>query len=283
MYRIALRFIVLFLLFPTSVLAADTEPAPLVLAVHPYLPSNELRQRFEPLAAYLGRAMGRQVVIRIGRNYDDHINAIGTNSVDIAFIGPAEYTIMVSKFGLKPLLARIAPKGKAILEGVIITRKESPLRSVADLRGKRFAFGDPESTMGTLVPGYFLQKAGVPLTSLASYENLASHKNVALGVLAGDYDAGAVKTEVFEELESRGLRILATLPSVPEHLFITRSDLPPAQVQVLRQALLELKNKPDGPAIMQAIHKDMTEMSPATEGDYQNLRDMLISIGIIRR
>jgi phosphonate transport system substrate-binding protein len=282
MYGIALRFIAFCLLYATSVHAADTAPAPLVLAVHPYLSSSELQKRFAPLAAYLGKVMGRQVVIRVGRDYDDQINAIGTDSVDIAFIGPAPYTIMVSKYGQKPLLARIAPKGKPVLDGVIITSQDSPLRSVADLRGKRFAFGDPDSTMASLVPRYFLQKAGVPKTSLASYEHIASHKNVALGVLAGDYDAGAVKTEVFEEFKSRGLRILATLPTVPEHLFLTRSDMPPAQIRVLRKALLELKNEPDGPAIMQAIHKDMTEMSPVDDADYNDLRKMLTYLGIIR-
>jgi len=283
MYGIALRFIVLFLLNATPVLAADTAPLPLVLAVHPYLSSNEIFQRFTPLATYLGKVTGRQVVIRIGRNYDEHIEAIGTDSVDIAFIGPAPYAIMVSKYGQKPLLARIAPNGKPVLDGVIITRQDSPLRSVDDLRGKRFAFGDVDSTMATLVPQYFMLKAGLPKTALASYEHLSSHKNVAFGVLTGDYDAGAVKGEVFEEFKSRGLRILATLPTVPEHLFITRSGMPPEQIQVLRKALLTLKNEPDGLAIMQAIHKDMTEMSPVANEDYQDLRSMLTLLGIIRR
>lgn len=282
MYRIALRFIVLFLFFPTPALAADTAPAPLVLAVHPYLPRSELLNRFEPLAAYLGKEMGRQVVVRVGRNYEDHIDAIGTNTVDIAFVGPAPYVIMVSKYGQKPLLARIAPNGKPVLDGVIITRQDSPLRSLSDLRGKRFAFGDPDSTMATLIPKYFLQKAGVPQVSLGSFEYLSSHKNVALGVLAGDFDAGAVKTEVFEELKSRGLRVLVTLPTMPEHMFITRSDMPPAQVQVLRKALLELKNIPEGSMIMQAIHKNMTEMSTATDAEYNELRKILADLDLLR-
>jgi phosphonate transport system substrate-binding protein len=264
------------------VYAADTGPTPLVLAVHPYLSTAEIQKRFTPLAAYLGKVMGRQVVVRVGRNYEDHIDAIGTNTVDIAFLGPVPYVIMVSKYGQKPFLARIALNGKPVLEGVIITRQDSPLHTLSDLRGKRFAFGDPDSTMATVLPLYFLKKAGVPKTDLASYEHLASHKNVALGVLTGDFDAGAVKTEVFEELQSRGLRILANLPTVPEHIFITRSDMPPAQVQVLRKALLELKNQPDGPAIMQAIHKDMTEMSAATDAEYNDLRKVLVDLGILR-
>lgn len=281
MYRVALCLIALFLLSATPVLAADTAPAPLVLAVNFYQPDSETQKRFEPLAAYLGKAIGRQVVVRTDRDYKTHIDAIGTNTVDIAFIGPAPYAIMVSKYGPKPLLARVAPKGKPVMAGVIVTRQDSPLRSLSDLRGKRFAFGAPNATLATLLPKYFLRKAGVPQVSLASFEYLSSPKDVVLGVLAEDFDAGAVKIEIFEKSKSSGLRILATLPTVPEHVFITRSDMPQEQVQVLRKALLELKNIPEGRAIMQAIDQDITDMSVATDAEYNDLRKMLTDVDIL--
>lgn len=276
MCRFASSLIAAFFALSATVMASAAEPAlpPLILAVHPYLPSTEIQQRFAPLADYLGKQLGRQIQVRVGRDYDQHIDAIGLNSVDITYMGPAPYVKMVSLYGAKPLLARIEVNGKPMLSGYIITTVDSPLRSLGDLRGKRFAFTDPESTMGTIVPRYMLQQAGVGLKQLGSYQHLGGHKDVALGVLSGDFDAGAVKAEVYEEMAPRGLRVLARLPEVSEHLFIARADMPAKQVASLRRALLQLKNAPMGPAILQGIHKGMTNMVPVIDADYDSLRKL---------
>lgn len=276
MHRFALYlFSMCFLLVePTLVKAAESAPPPLILAVHPYLSSAEIQQRFSPLAEYLGSRLGRQVQVRVGGDYEQHIEAIGLNSVDIAFMGPASYVKLTARYGVKPLLARIEIKGKPILSGYIVTSVNSTLRHLADLRGKRLAFVDPYSTMGTVVPRYVMQQAGVGLKQLGSYQHLGGHKDVALGVLSGDFDAGAVKSEVYDEFAPRGLRVLVKLPDVSEHLFITRADLPASQVAALRQALLQLKNAPNGEAILRAMNKDMTGMAPVADSDYNSLRKL---------
>lgn len=252
--------------------AAQTEPSPLILAVHPYLPNSEIQQRFAPLADYLGKQLDRPVQVRVGRDYVQHIEAVGLNSVDIAFMGPSSYIKLTARYGAKPLLARIEINGKPLLSGYIVTGVNSALHDLTGLRGKRFAFADPDSTMGTIVPRYVMLQAGVGLKSLGSYQYLGGHKNIALGVLNGDYDAGAVKSEVYDEFTARGLRVLVRLPDVSEHLFVTRADLPAKQITLLRQALLQLKSAPDGAAILRAINKEMTAMVPVVDADYDNLR-----------
>ncbi len=276
MRRFALSLFTLFCLCTGFATVNATEPAqpPLILAVHPYLPSTEIQKRFAPLAEYLGKQLDRQVLVRVGRDYDQHIEAVGLNSVDIAFMGPASYVKLVARHDAKPLLARIEIKGKPILSGYIITRVDSALHNLTDLRGKRFAFVDPDSTMGTIVPRYVMKQAGVGLKQLGAYQHLGGHKDVALGVLNGDFDAGAVKSEVYDELASRGLRVLVKLPDVSEHLFVTRTDLPANQVTSLRLALLQLKNAPNGPAILRAINKEMTAMVPVADADYNSLRKL---------
>ena len=280
MRRFAFSLLTLFVLFARVAQVHAAEPAQpaLILAVHPYLPNVEIQQRFTPLADYLSKQLGRQVLVRVGRDYEQHIEAVGLNSIDIAFMGPASYVKMVARYGPKPLLARIEIKGRPLLSGYIVTNVNSPLHSLADLRGKRFAFADPDSTMGSIVPRYAMQQAGVGLKQLDAYQHLSSHKDVALGVLNGDFDAGAIKSEIYDALAPRGLRVLAKLPDVSEHLFVTRADLPAAQVALLRQALLQLKNEPNGPAILSAINKDMTAMVPVVDDDYNSLRKLLSTV-----
>jgi phosphonate transport system substrate-binding protein len=105
---------------------------------------------------------------------------------------------------------------------------------------------------------------------------------VALGVLNGDFDAGAVKSEVYDELAPRGLRVLAKLPDVSEHLFVTCADMPANQVALLRQALLQLKGAPNGAAILHAINKEMTSLVPVVDADYNSLRKLQHAVEVKR-
>ena len=255
--------------FPAS--AQDS----LILAVHPYLPFAELTDRYTPLADYLGKQLGRDVVVRIGRNYQDHMVHIGRDEVDIAFMGPAPYVALVDKYGGKPLLARLEINGKPVFHGKIITAKDSPIASLADLKGKRFAFGDPESTMSHRVPRFMLLEVDVSVDDLADHQFLGSHTNVALGVLAGDFDAGAVKEEVFYKFEPQGLQALATTPPFSEHVFVARSTLPPQTVEAIRKALYRLRDTSEGQAILSGIKEGLTGMVPVQDSDYDNLREIL--------
>ena len=259
--------------------AGDQPPRrPLVLAVHPYLAPAEIERRFAPLAAFLGRTLGQAVVVRVGGSYAEHIAATGRDQVDIAFMGPAAYTRMLDQYGSKPLLARFEVDHQPSLFGVIAVPQASPLQSLADLRGRRFAFGDPDSTMSYYVPAWLIARNGVPLAALGGQSFLGSHPNVALAVLAGDYDAGALKREVYDEYAPKGLRILAELPPTPDHVFVTRADFPPADVAKLRAALLALDGTAEGRQILAELHPGLTRLIPATESDYQALREMIRTV-----
>jgi phosphonate transport system substrate-binding protein len=247
----------------------------LVLAVHPYKSSSDLIKNFSPLADYLGQKLSIDMRLNISKDYQSHIDLIGSNQVDIAYLGPASYVLLVKKYGQKPILMRQVIQGKAFFQGKIIARKNSPITTLGELAGKRFAFGDPSSTMSHLVPRYMLIEAGVGADKLSEYKFLGSHDNVAMGVLVGDYDAGAVKEAVFYKYKSRGLKVLATTPSIPEHLFVVRSDLPVSTIKALKKALIELNDSQDGHQILVKIKKSITALQPAKDADYDGLRNIL--------
>lgn len=246
----------------------------LVFAVHPYLPATEISEKFGPLVKYLSNELGEPIEIKISLDYKNHIVEIGKDNVDIAYMGPASYVKMTNTYGKKQLLACQESDSKTTFHGVIIVRKDSPLSSLGDLAGKRFAFGDPESTMSHLVPRYMLWKEGITLDNLGGYAFLANHHNVALGVLAGDFDAGAVKEEVFYEYEKRGLRELVRTPGISDHVIVATNRLSPEKIKKLRDVLHSLKGKEDGRDILNSI-KPSISLVPAKDEDYDNLREIL--------
>lgn len=275
-YRVLVSICVSWLALAAGTVQAGDKP--LILAVHPYLPAAEIQTRFTPLANHLATAVGRPVSVRVGGNYEEHIEAIGNDQVDIAFLGPVPFVSTTKRFGAKPLLAGFEVGGQPHLYGVIVTRKDSPLQSLQELADKRFAFGDAESTMSHIVPRYMLMEAGIPKGLPATHKFLGAHKNVALAVLAGDYDAGAMKKEVFDEFEPQGLRALAVSPGVPDHLFVTRADLEPAEVQRLRDAMQQVKDSPQAARILNSLHKGLTALVPVESAAYDELRKIVAAV-----
>ena len=131
--------------------------------------------------------------------------------------------------------------------------------------------------MGFILPVYMLKNVGV---NIKSNKNtfLGSHKNVALGVLCGDYKAGAVKEEVFYEYQGKGLKVLASTPKIPGHIFIASKDMSAEKINKIRKALFELKNSEKGKEIMMSIKKSMTAMIPVKDNYYDELRKILIFV-----
>lgn len=251
---------------------------PIVLAVHPYLPFDELNRRFLPLAEHLTSHLGRPVSIRIGRSYDDHQAHVGLNRVDIAYMGPASYVRLVASYGPRILLGRLVSREGSQSRGVIVTRGDSDLSDVTDLRGRRLAFGDPESTMSYLVPRHFLLREGIHLSDLADYAFLGSDANVALAVLAGDFDAGALSEDIFLSYRELGLRDLAWTQSLPEHLFIARDGLDTETIDGLKAAFLGLGEGEEARRIVSSIKESATAVAPAQDADYDAMREILSAL-----
>lgn len=280
MYLSCLRAgLLAMLMWPLSLLAADITP--LTLGIHPYLPPGELIKRFTPVANHLGEAIQRPIEVHIASTYQQHIDAIGRNEIDVAFVGPSPYVDLVKRYGPKPMLGRLEINGKPVFDGYIVTRRDSPLQNLNDLRNKTFAFVDKESTMGFVVPRFVLAQANLALKDLAHHDYLGAHYNVAMAVLAGDTDAGAVKDEVFAKFEAQGLRALAVTPKISEHLFVTSTKLPAASVEKLRHALLTLKDSGEGQLILRGINPNATGLVAVQDSDYDNLRQIMATVAAL--
>lgn len=269
-YTFVMVFI-LKLLLVSSVYANEE----LTLGVHPYKSVNKLQSYYLPLTDFLSKELKVQVNLSIAKDYDTHIKMIGKDIVDIAYMGPASYVAMVNKYGMKRLLARQVIKGKPTFKGNIIVRADTNINNFKDLENKRFAFGDPSSTMSHLVPRYMLIKNGITKNALKEINFLGSHDNVAIAVLSGEYDAGAVKEAVFHKYKGKGIRSLATTPELSEHLFVVSDKVSGEMVDKLRSILLNLNNHEKGKSILKGIKKSMTGMGEVVDADYKNLRKIL--------
>lgn len=267
--------IALLLVAPVIIRPAFAEDSTLILGVHPYLPEEVLQARFKPLAEYLSHELNRPVIIKVSRSYQSHIENIGNRHYDISFMGPASYVTLSKQYDKPLLIGRIQVNGKSYFNGYIVTRKNSGISTLEQLKDRSFAFGSPNSTMSYLVPKYMLEKAGIKLDQLSNYEFLGDHKNVALSVLLGKFDAGAVKEEVYFDFKQRGLVHIAKTPNIPEHLFVAKGGMSDTLYNKVKNLFSSLNYSEEGLSILKSIKSSVSGIEEAKDSDYNILRMMI--------
>jgi phosphonate transport system substrate-binding protein len=118
-------------------------------------------------------------------------------------------------------------------------RGDSPIQRLADLAGKRVAFGAELSMSSALAPKQMLAQAGLSRADLADVSYLDRHERVALAVLHGDFDAGGLRLDIAKSYVPRGLRILAASPPLPPHVIAASSQVARDAAEKVQQALLQ--------------------------------------------
>jgi phosphonate transport system substrate-binding protein len=231
---------------------------------------------FKPLADFLSRRIGQPIEIRVGESYESHLNAIIKGQLDLAYIGPALLVQLKDQSVALHMLAKLQVNGRSTFSGKIFTREGSDIKNLQDLKGRHFAFGSASSTMSYLVPRQMLFEAGIDVNDFASYHFYNSHDNVALAVLAGDADAGAVKEAVYDKYLDKGLAAIATTPEISEHLFVAPAATEPDKVRQIQQQLLSLSaNGPETRQVLQPIKKTATALVDVQDDDYIKIRGII--------
>ena len=146
-----------------------------------------------PLQDYLARSLGQTVKLIIPTNYNATVEALGNNSLDFAYLGALTYVKAHAMYGVLPLVQRAEDKQ---FHSFFITPANSGIQKLADTKGKRFAFGDINSTSGHLIPYAELKKAGVDADKDLMFRYTGSHPATAKAVESGAVDAGALDQTV---------------------------------------------------------------------------------------
>ena len=256
-----------------QVAAADKQA--LRFGLYPYANPAAVYQSFRPLVEALAKQSGHPITIDVAPNYTRHVRRLGEGKIDLAFVGPSPYVKANDRYHTIELLARLNIQNDSGDQTVIIAKRQSPVTKLADLKGKTFAFGDYQSFGSHFMPRYLLRQSGVALWDLMAYDYVMGHDNVILAVLHGDFDAGAVRSDVLQNYHDReALKIIAGPIAIPPHAIVCRKDLPTTLKESLRQTLLAIKD----PAILKAIDPRMTGFSPVADQDFNLARQVIRAI-----
>jgi len=201
-----------------------------------------------------------------------------SGAVDIGTFSPFAYVDAVRGRKIR-LIAQCVINGTDTYRGVIVARRDSGLKSLADLRGKRFAFVDPKSASGFVYPRALLIEKGVtPEISFKETIFAGGHDKVIAAILDGKADAGAVYEDALAIAKSKGLPTenlvtLASTAPIPHDAIAVRIGLDQALAKKIRTALVDLdKSEAGRRVIANSKPKELTGYMIAQDSLYDMVR-----------
>jgi phosphonate transport system substrate-binding protein len=233
---------------------------------------------YQRLQKYIEKKLGQPVQLVDRENYDEMNGLLETGGVDAAFVCAGPYIEGKKKFGME-LLAMPLVKGKPIYHSYIIVHKDSSIRNIQGLRGKTFAFTDPKSNSGKLVPTYMLAKMNeTPESYFSRFEFTYGHDKSIKAVAEKLVDGAAVDSLIWEyaALKNPALtaqtKIIATSEPYGIPPIVVRPGIAPELKKRLLDIMLSAGRDPEGKEILNGMMID--SFVAGDDKNYDTIRAM---------
>ena len=259
-----------------------------------FVPSENVQQvaqNAQPIVEILRQRLGMEVEPFVATDYTGVVEALRARKLDIAFLSPASYVLAKGEADIQVVL-KSHRKGSASYYAAIITRADSGIATLKDLRNKTFAFGDPLSTTGHIVPRMMLMENGIdPAKDFKHILYSGGHDATVLAVLNRKVDAGATFANFTDgkdaawiqylknPAEQKQIRAIAYSEPIPADNLVLRADLDAALGRKIQEVFLELSRDRAGQKMLLDLYQ-IDGFVPAADQDYESVREAFKMAGI---
>ena len=252
------------------------KPGVITVGFIPAEDSRAMVRQSQAILDIVAKHTGMKVDTFVGSDYNATIEALRAGHVDVALLGPFSYVLAttvadVEAFGVTVTSRTMQPSYKSI----IIAGKDSNINSLADLKGKTFAFVDPGSTSGYMVPAAAFVAANItPEKDFKQVMYSGGHDATIVSVGSGKVDAGSVADRIYERGCAKGLadcaklKVVWTSQPIPNDPLLYRKGLSEDMKKKIREAFYSVKNLAFGEM------GTVARFDPATDKDYDPVRDI---------
>lgn len=264
----------LFWLLSGTAVAEGKNPDTLRVALLPDENASTLIQNAQPLKKYLEETLNKRIELIVTTDYSSMIEAMRFGRIEVAYFGPFSYVLAKSRApNIEPFAVGVE-NGASTYNSVIIAGVDSPVKTLDDIRGGSFGFGDQASTSSHLAPrAHILKSTGLDGDTDYRPVHLGTHDAVARAVQAGQIPAGALSKPIYDVLVARGtidaekIVELELTPPIPNYPIVMQGDLAPALKQSIRDAFLNMTDT----AVLQSFRVE--SFAASDDSAYDILRD----------
>lgn len=266
------------LFLPGTVMGAGEK---LRMAFLPNMSQSEILKNFTPFIRALEKETGMAVEVVVGKDYSAVINMLCSNRIDIGMLGAFPLVEAQDECGVKVFVRNLeaAKKNdppKEAYHSIIITRKDSGISSLKEIRDRGFAFTDPKSTSGFLLPMLALKKSGLSLDNLGKVSYVKKHENSLLAVFERQVEAGALSEDIYlrgENVNVDEIKVLWKSEPVYHGPWVASKAVTPEKLEVIKAAFLKISGSGSAKAIFEKSY--IKGFVPATDKDYAIARKLL--------
>lgn len=228
-------------------------PSKLVLGLVPSEGSSDITERFKPMARHFERVLGVIVESTSSSDYAGVITAMDQKHVDIAYLGPKAYVEAASRTHARAVAVELDREGIPGYHSLIVARADSGYKTIDDIAGKTFAFTDPNSASGCLVPTmHFKRDRKIePKKFFKEVRFAGSHPGAVLAAVNGSVDAAATNDLDLARVVKSGqvresdLVVLWKSELIPGCPMVVRKDLPESLVAAIIGSLMTIGDDKD--------------------------------------
>ena len=230
-----------------------------------------MHRRLTPLTQYLSQELGRPVNLKLSKNMSGAIRDVAGGTVELAYLTPVAYLKSHAK-GDTRLVVKTITAGQGSFKLMIVVRDNSPIKSIQDLQGKTFAFGDKAALLQRAV----VVGAGIKLDSLAKVAYLGHYDNIVRSVMHGEYDAGILKDTMAYKWREKGIRILYASDDLPPYNIAASSKVDEKLFVKIRAAFLKLNIKSkEHMQIIKTLDRNYDGFSETSDREYDVIRKLI--------
>lgn len=212
------------------------QPQALEIAITPFLSTRTLLTRYQPLQAYLEKKLQRPVLLVTAPDFRTFVERTQRGEYRYAVTAPHFARLAQKEAGYRPMLVV-----KAKLVAIAVVEKNSPLRNVAELRGKTVAVPDPLALVSMLGTQLLRANGLIPGKDVTLRPAL-SHNSAVLSVLRGESGAAFTELAVLKQMPDEtknGVRILAASTEFPNIIYLANPKVPTEEAAQMTATLLE--------------------------------------------
>ena len=273
-------------------LTVDRQAEPLKIAFISYGNPQQVVKDTVPIVKYLEPFVGVPIKGFVTLDYGSSIEAMRGKQADLAFVDPLAFMMAHEQIGVKPLLLEIYYSGKPTYHSSIWVRKDSGIKTLADLKGKTIAFADQVDMSGHLLPRDIFVRKGLLSSKRLEGEFFkqvyfaGGDEQAVQAVLKKFVDAAGVSqyANLLMRLEERDeVTTIATSIESPSHLVMARKELSEQTCGRIKQALLALDlNQPADKAILNKLY-GVRGYTEAKLSDFAEVAKVAARFGFVKK